>query len=206
MTTERPRRAALYARVSTGGQTTKQQIARLREVAAHHGWDVREEVEETVSGVARARPERDRLLREVRRGRIDVIAAVALDRLGRSLPDLLSVLQEVEAAGGSLYLDREGTATWTPAGRALLAMAGVFAAFERDLIRERTLAGIARARAEGKRIGRPPVPRGTRAAVMSLRREGAGLDRIAARLGLGKGTVQKIVREEGQREEEGHPA
>ena len=139
-------RVAIYARVSTSGQTTENQIRRLHEVAALRGWTTVQEYVETVSGAAKVRPMFDKMMMDARRRKFDTIAAVDVSRLGRSLSGLANLFEEVRQIGVDLYLDREAMDTSTPAGRAMLGMASVFAAFERDLIIERTVAGLATVR------------------------------------------------------------
>ena len=158
------KRVGLYLRVSTGDQTVENQRQALRAAAEYRGWTVVEEyVDEGISG-ARGREKRpafDRLLRAVVRRKIDIVAAWSVDRLGRSLQDLVSFLGELKGAAVDLYLDRQAVDTTTPAGKALFQMLGVFAEFERSIIQERVLAGIARARAKGTLLYRPiqePAP------------------------------------------------
>ena len=188
-------RVAIYARVSTSGQTTENQIRRLHEVAALRGWTIAHEYVETVSGAAKVRPMFDKMLMDARRRKFDTIAAVDVSRLGRSLSGLANLFEEVRQIGVDLYLDREAMDTSTPAGRAMLGMASVFAAFERDLIIERTVAGLATARAKGVRFGRPPASDGIVDAIRSLRLQGLGINSIARELRVGKSTVQRIANE-----------
>nr|WP_319251787.1 recombinase family protein [uncultured Celeribacter sp.] len=189
------KRVAIFARVSTGGQTSENQLIRLRDVAERAGWDVVQEYVETASGASRSRPALDRMMADARRRRFDLIAAVDVSRLGRSLANLAALFEEVRQIGCDLYLDREAVDTTTPAGRALLGMASVFAAFERDMIVERTHAGIARARLRGVRFGRPETSDGTCEAIRSLRQQGLGINKIAAELRVGKSVVQRIANE-----------
>lgn len=193
--TNLPKRVAIYARVSTEGQTPENQLMRLREVAARAGWDVAEEFVETVSGAAKARPEFDRMMREVRRRRIDLIAAVDLTRLGRTTIGLLNLLDELGQLGCDLYVDREALDTTTAAGRMMYAVVAAIAAFERELLIERTKAGMARARARGKQIGRAPASDALIDAIRALRADGMGMDRIARNLKCGKGLSQRVCRE-----------
>jgi len=186
-------RAALYARVSTNAQHTENQLRRLHEVAALRGWSVVGEYVETVSGAAKARPIFDKLMADARRRKFDTIAKVDVSRLGRSLSGLAGLFEEVRQIGVDLYLDREAMDTSTPAGRAMLGMASVFAAFERDLIIERTMAGLATARAKGARLGRPPASDGLMGAIRALRLQKVGINSIARELGCGKSTVQQVI-------------
>jgi DNA invertase Pin-like site-specific DNA recombinase len=132
----------------------------------------------------------------VARREIDMVAAWSVDRLGRSLVDLLAFLRELHAKGVDLFLHQQGIDTSTPSGRATFQMLGVFAEFERAMIRERVIAGLARARADGKRLGRRPVEQTEADKVktaLALRSRGVGIVRIAREVGLGVGTVQRIV-------------
>ncbi len=194
-------KAAIYARVSTtNGQTPKNQLLRLREVAAKAGWTVAEEfVDRGISGAKGRdkRPAFDRLCKAITRRDVDVVMAWSVDRLGRSLQDLVGFLGDLEAVGVDLYLDRQGIDTTTPGGKALFQMMGVFAEFERAMIQERINAGIARARKHGTKsgrpIGRPRISGKTLDAIHAARAEGKGIKRIARDLGVGVGTVQKAV-------------
>ncbi len=129
------------------------------------------------------------------RREIDVVMAWSVDRLGRSLQDLVAFLGDLRASGVDLYLDRQGIDTTTPGGKALFQMMGVFAEFERAMIQERVHAGLARARAEGKRLGRPKVSRKVERAILAARTMGKGINRIASDLGVGSSTVQRVLRE-----------
>ena len=170
---KKPKRAAIYARVSTkNGQTPQNQIIRLRDVAERAGWEVVEEfVDRGISGAKgrNGRPAFDRLCKAATRREIDVVMAWSVDRLSRSLQDLVAFLSELQASSVDLYLDRQGVDTTTPGGKALFQMMGVFAEFERAMIQERVHAGLARARKEGKRLGRPKVGKKTERAYTSAR-------------------------------------
>src|SRR5215218_1434506 len=188
------RRAAIFSRVSTDKQTTANQLQRLREVAERAGWHLVDVYEEVVSGAAKRgrRPAYDCLLKDAVRRRFEVLLAWDVSRLGRSLRELLDCFETLRRTGVYLYLDQQGVDTTTPAGRALLSMAGVFAEFERSMLIERTRAGLDRARAEGKRLGRPVTPDHVTRRVLELRRTGMGMDRIARELGIGKSVAQRI--------------
>ncbi len=198
---KKPKRAAIYARVSTkNGQTPQNQIIRLREVADKAGWEVVEEyVDRGISGAKGRdkRPAFDRLCTAATRREIDVVMAWSVDRLGRSLQGLVAFLSDLQASKIDLYLDRQGIDTTTPAGKALFQMMGVFAEFERAMIQERIHAGLARARKEGKRLGRPKVSQETERAILAARAEGKSYDKIMAELGVGKSTVRRVVAEAG---------
>ena len=155
-----PKTAALYLRVSTGEQTVENQRQELLSAAERRGWRIVAEFrDEGVSGAngRDKRPGFDRLCRAVVRHQFDIVAAWSVDRLGRSLQDLVACLGELHGAGVDLYLDRQGVDTSTPAGKALFQMLGVFAEFERSIIQERIAAGIMRARARRVRGAGGPL-------------------------------------------------
>jgi DNA invertase Pin-like site-specific DNA recombinase len=194
------KRVALYARVSTDQQSTDNQVSELRRVAERHGWTVVAEfVDQGVSGAKgrKGRPQFDALLRGVARRQFDMVVAWSVDRLGRSMTDLLGFLQELDAKGVGLYLDKQAVDTSTPAGKALFQMCGVFAEFERSLIVERVNAGLARARAKGTRsgrpFGRPRVDAEKEERVRAMRLEGHGKRRIARAVGVGISVVQRVL-------------
>src|SRR6267143_245210 len=148
-------RAGLYARVSTNDQQTlPMQSSAMREYAARRGWTITAQVREVGSGAAK-REAREKLLEAARRREIDVVLVWRLDRWGRSVTDLLTTLQELEHLGVGFVSLTEALDLTTPAGRAMAALLAVFAEFERDILRERVRAGLAHARQNGKRLGRP---------------------------------------------------
>ncbi len=192
------KRVAIYARVSTNGQTVTNQLRELRQVAKRQGWKVVGEfIDRGVSGAkGRAqRPQFDKLCQAATRREIDLIMSWSVDRLGRSLQHLVTFLGEIHAKGVDLYLHQQGVDTSTPAGKALFQMCGVFAEFERSMIQERVKAGLARARAQGKKLGRPRVAASIERKVRTHRTKGMGIKAIARKLGIGTGTVQRIVKE-----------
>ncbi|MEM0991116.1 MAG: recombinase family protein [Pseudomonadota bacterium] len=189
------RRAAIYARVSTGDQTPENQLLRLREVAARAGFDVVHEYVDTASGANPSRSGMERMLADAARRRFDILLAWDVSRLGRSLTQLVDVFDTLRALGIDLILEQQGVDTSTPAGRALMQMSAVFAEFERAMIVERTRAGMERARAMGKRIGRPPAPDTLVASIRALRSRGMGMDRIARELRCGKGVSQRVCQQ-----------
>ena len=203
-------KVAIYARVSTDGQSVNAQIADLRETAVRRGWRVVQEFTDKGISGAKGRDERpalDALLKAATRREFDIVASWSVDRLGRSLRHLVAGLGDLQAAGVGLYLHKQGLDTSTPSGRAMFGMLGVFAEFERDLIRERVRAGMKVAKAEQaagierlhnnglvkKPIGRPPVGTDMARKVLLLRAEKWGVNRIARELGIGSGTVRRIA-------------
>ncbi len=197
------KRAAIYARVSTSnGQTPQNQLMRLREVATKAGWEVVEEfVDRGISGAKGRdkRPAFDRLCTAATRREIDVVMAWSVDRLGRSLQDLVAFLGDLQASGVDLYLDRQGIDTTTPAGKALFQMMGVFAEFERAMIRERVQAGLERAKKHGTKsgrpVGRPKVNGKKRRAILAARNASNGINKIASELGVGSSSVRRVIAE-----------
>ena len=189
------KRVAFYLRVSTGEQTTENQRRELEQVAKRSGWQVVEIYEDAgISGAngREKRPAFDKLLKDASRREFDLVAAWSVDRLGRSLQHLVAFLGELHALKIDLYLHQQGIDTTTPAGKAMFQMMGVFAEFERAMIQERVKSGLARARASGQRLGRPPVAARKRAEVLKLRRDGQSVRAIARTLKLAPGTVQRI--------------
>jgi DNA invertase Pin-like site-specific DNA recombinase len=199
----KPRRVAIYARVSTGTQTVQNQLRELREIADRHGWIVAAEfTDKGISGAKgrEQRPGLDKMLKAVARREIDLVAAWSVDRLGRSLQDLLGFLGELHAKGVDLYLHQQGLDTSTPAGKALFQMMGVFAEFERAMIRERVRAGLERAKAQGKKLGRRRSEDPNRAAeVRRLRSEGMGIGKVAKTLGIGASYIQRLEHQAGSK-------
>jgi len=191
-------RAAIYLRVSTDGQTTENQRRLLIEVAERTGWDVVEVYEDHGVSGAKGRDQRpafDRLCKDANRRKFDVVMAWSVDRLGRSLQDLLSFLGELHAVGVDLFLHQQGVDTTTPAGKAMFQMMGVFAEFERAMIQDRIRAGLDRAKAQGKRLGRPPLDGRKRDEVLAARERGLSLRKISDQVGLSVGAVHRIVSE-----------
>jgi putative DNA-invertase from lambdoid prophage Rac len=151
-------RAALYGRVSTADQHPENQLAELRQYAAARGWTVtREYVDEGISGAKDRRPALDELLRDARRRKFDVIAVARLDRLGRSLKHLVVLLDELAALGVAFVSINEAIDATTPGGKLQMHLLAAMAEYERELIRERVRSGLARVRAQGKRLGRPRI-------------------------------------------------
>ena len=191
-----PKRVALYLRVSTGLQNTDNQQRELHAVARRHGWEIVEVFEDAGVSGAKGRGQRpglDALLLSVARKEIDLVCCWSVDRLGRSLQDLVSILAEFHSKRVDLYLHQQGLDTTTPAGKAMFQVMGVFAEFERAMIQERIKAGLARARAEGKRLGRPRVGKDVEEKIRLKRRKGGTIHGIAAQLGIGVSVVQRVI-------------
>jgi len=206
------KRAALYVRVSTDHQSVENQVRELKEVAQRRGWVLVETYQDAGISGAKGREQRpglDALLKDASRRKFDIVMAWAIDRLGRSLIDLLGTIQHLEAVGVDLYLDQQAIDTTTPAGKLLFQLTGAFAEFERSMIRQRVRAGlgvikqkiardgkfVSKAGKVRKRLGQP----GAEAHKLELARQelarGTGIGKTARMLGLGTGTVHKLKRE-----------
>jgi DNA invertase Pin-like site-specific DNA recombinase len=193
------KRAALYVRVSTAdrGQTVENQLQPLQEAATRLGWAVvaihRDEGVSGAYGRAR-RPGLDALLKGVSRREFDLVAAWSVCRLGRSLSDLVAMLSELRSRDIDLYLHQQALDTSTPSGRALFGMLGVFSEFERAMIRDRVMAGLDRARAAGKRLGRPRTTPFTISRIRAALDEGRGVRETARMLKVSPAKVSQVRR------------
>jgi DNA invertase Pin-like site-specific DNA recombinase len=192
------KRAVLYLRVSTIDQTTANQERELRQVADRMGCEIVHVYKDHGISGAKGRDKRpafDTLIRDANQRKFDMVMAWSVDRLGRSLQDLVSFLSELHALHIDLFLHQQGLDTTTPAGKAMFQMMGVFAEFERSMIAERVRAGLRRAKDEGKHIGRPRIdPEVEKRIREALRAPGRtdGVRKIAARFGVNASTVQRI--------------
>lgn len=208
MNAKKGTRVAIYARVSTDGQTVNNQLEELRSVADRHGWIIAAEfIDRGISGAKGRdkRPQFDAMLKAANRREFDMIASWSVDRLGRSLQHLVEFLSDIHAKGIDLFLHQQGLDTSTPSGKAMFQMLGVFAEFERAMIRERVQAGLKRARKEGKTLGRPTLERakGKKGAELRMRAakvralKGKGLSprKIAEQTGVSHMTVRRILAE-----------
>jgi DNA invertase Pin-like site-specific DNA recombinase len=190
------KRAVLYLRVSTLDQTTANQERELRQAAERAGWQVIKVYKDHGISGAKGREKRpafDALHRAATRREFDVVMAWNVDRLGRSLQDLVAFLSELHALKVDLFLHQQGLDTTTPAGKAMFQMLGVFAEFERSIIQERVRAGLARARSEGKTLGRPKIAANVETAIRKTLASGTGMIKTAKLHGVGVGTVQRIA-------------
>lgn len=189
------KRVAIYVRVSTSDQNTEVQRRELREVAERAGWDVVGVfADEGISGAKGRdkRPQFDAVLKLVTQRKVDMVAAWSVDRLGRSMKHLVETLGDLRSAGADLYLHKQALDTTTSAGRAMFQMLGVFAEFERELIRERVVAGMEAARAAGKPVGRPRAEEATVARIRELRAQGLGIRKVAREVGCGVSLIQRL--------------
>jgi DNA invertase Pin-like site-specific DNA recombinase len=192
------KRAAIYVRVSTDKQTVENQVRELHRIAERRGWQIVEEYHDAGISGAKGRDQRpglDRMLKDASKRRFDVVMAWAIDRLGRSLIDLLGTIQHLEACGVDVYLDQQSIDTTTPAGKLMFQMTGAFAEFERSMIRQRVKAGLKRAVEQGTKLGRPRVSPSIEKRIQTHLRQGKGILKVATELGVGTSTVQRIKEE-----------
>lgn len=188
--------AALYIRVSTDQQTTDNQRLELEKVAEKSGWTITHVFEDNGVSGSKGRDKRpglDAMLKAATKRKFDVVMVWSVDRLGRSLQDLIATMNELQAVGVDFYLHQQAIDTSTPSGKALFQMCGVFAEFERSMIVERVNAGLSRARAQGRVGGRPKLGQDIEAKIMELRAQGLGILKIAKTLGVGTSVVQRLV-------------
>jgi DNA invertase Pin-like site-specific DNA recombinase len=192
------KRAAIYVRVSTDKQTVENQVRELRQIAERRGWEVVEQYSDAGISGSKGRDRRpglDLMLNDAKRRKFDVVMAWAIDRLGRSLVDLLHTIQELEAAGVDLYLEAQSLDTTTPMGKLMFQVTGAFAEFERSMIRQRVHAGLKRAVEAGKTLGRPRISEKIERRIQEQLRAGKGILKVAHEIGVGHGTVERIARE-----------
>ena len=186
-------RAVIYARVSTADQTTENQTLELTKVAERNGWEITEVFEDTISGAKTKRPALERLLKGVIRKEFDVVMVWDVSRLGRSLTHLVSLLEDFHAKGINLYFHTQAIDTATSSGVALFQMMAVFSQWVRSMIQERVKAGLARAKAQGKKLGRPTVPPITVRKIQNLRASGLSLRAISKRTGVSVGKCHAVA-------------
>jgi DNA invertase Pin-like site-specific DNA recombinase len=193
------KRVAIYLRVSTSKQDTENQLRELSAVADRSGWDIWNIYEDAGISGAKGRDKRpglEAMMKAVNAKQFDLVATWSVDRLGRSLTDLLGILQELQEKGVDLFLHQQGLDTSTTAGKAMFQMLGVFAEFERGIIRERVNAGLARARANGTKLGRRRVGQAVEAQILELKAKGDGILKIGQKLGIGTSVVQRVFKQE----------
>jgi DNA invertase Pin-like site-specific DNA recombinase len=190
------KRFAIYLRVSTSKQDTDNQLRELSAVADRSGWEIWKVYEDAGISGAKGRDQRpglEAMMKAVNAKKFDMVATWSVDRLGRSLTDLLGILRDLQEKGVDLFLHQQGLDTSTTAGKAMFQMLGVFAEFERGIIRERVNAGLARARAKGTKLGRRPVKPAVEARIRELKAEGMGILKIGRTLGVGTSVVQRVI-------------
>lgn len=192
------KRCAFYVRTSTDRQSVENQVAALTAIAERRGWKIIETYRDAgISGTKgrNGRPGLDAALTGAKRHHFDILMVWAIDRLGRSLTDLLSTIKSLETWGTELYIDQQNIDTTSPMGRVIFVIFGALAEFERTHIVSRINAGIARAKAAGKTFGRPKIAAKLEAAIVRTLKSGKGIHKTAREHGVGVGTVQRIKRE-----------
>ena len=188
-------KVALYMRVSTEDQHNDNQDLRIREVCEVRGWDIVRVYEDTESGGKRSRPGLDAMLSEAKRGHFSGVVAVKVDRIARSLRDLLEISGSLGRYGVGLYFTDNDIDIDSSQGRLMFSILGAFAEYEREIIRDRTKAGLRRARRSGKKIGRPKIHGSKVVKIQDLHREGLSVRKIADRVQVSKSAVSRILRE-----------
>lgn len=197
------KKVVIYGRVSTNKQTVDHQLNQLREISQRNDWEVVDEyLDEGISGSLGRdkRPSFDRLLKDVNRKKFDGILVWSIDRLGRSLQDLVSFLNDVQSKNIDLYIHQQGLDTSTPTGKMMFQMCGVFAEFERNIIRERVKSGMENAKINGTKSGRPigrpsMVNSSTKTTVVELLDRGMSKTKVCKTLSIGVGTLYKLLDE-----------
>ena len=191
------KRIAIYARVSTDKQTCENQLQELRVIAERMNYTiVAEFVDNGISGMKtrQDRPALDQLMKSATQRKFDMVMCWSIDRLGRSLQNLVEILNELQAMKIDLFFLQQGMDTSTPSGRMIFSVFGAIGEFERNLIRERVIAGQKRAVANGVKMGRPSkMNDGMRSAIQLLREKGMGIKQIARELKVGIGTVYSVI-------------
>ena len=193
--------AAIYARVSTKEQNTDNQVLELKKVAEKAGWEISNTfIDHGISGSKgrKDRPALDTLLKTITRRETKRVLVWSVDRLGRSLQDLISTLNEINSSGAELYIHQQAIDTGTSSGRMLFSMLGVFAEFEREMISERVSAGLERAKANGVKLGRKRIPPITERKVIELSNKGLSQRKVATRVNISQQKVSMILREQRQ--------
>jgi DNA invertase Pin-like site-specific DNA recombinase len=191
------KKVAIYARVSTDKQTSENQLIELRETAKRMNFNVIEEfIDHGISGTKSRihRPALDAMLKLATQRKIEMILCWDISRLGRSLQHLIEILNELQTLKCDLYFHQNGIDTSTITGRMIFQVCGSLAEFERNLIRERVIAGQQRAKSEGRHIGRPTQMNDSlRTSIKLLREQGMAIKRIAKTLSIGVGTVYSVI-------------
>ena len=192
------KKVAIYARVSTDKQTCDNQLIELRAVAERCGYTIVQEfVDSGISGAKGRtdRPALDSMMKAANQRKFDMILVWSIVRLGRSLQNLVELLNDLQSMRVDLMFLQQGMDTSTSSGRMMFSIFGALAEFERNLIRERVIAGQNRAKARGVKMGRPSkMNDGLRSAIQLLRQNGMGIKQIAKEVGVGVGTVYSVIK------------
>ena len=191
------KKIAIYARVSTDKQTCENQLIELRAVAERMGYEiVSEYLDEGISGAKsrQDRPALNAMMKAATQRKFDLVMCWSIDRLGRSLQNLVEILNELQSLKVDLMFLQQGLDTSSASGRMMFSVFGALAEFERNLIRERVIAGQNRAKAKGVKMGRPSkMNDGLKSAIQLLRSNGMGIKQITKEVGVGIGTVYSVI-------------
>ena len=191
------KKVVLYSRTSHWESNPQNQINELKQVANRFGWTIiKEYTDKGISGAKGrdGRPEFDAMLKSAMKKEFDLVMFWAVDRASRNLTHLVQMMDDLHSKNVGMYFHQQAIDTTTPSGRAMISMAGVFAEFERSMLKERVLASHARAKAEGKTIGRPSaISDGLIKSIKFMRSKNVGIKRIARELGCGVGTIYKVI-------------
>ena len=189
------KRVALYARVSTDKQTCENQLSELRAITERMGYIIVQEfIDEGISGVKARRPALDLMMKMATQRKFDMVMCWSIDRLGRSLQNLIELLNQLESVRIDLFFHQQAIDTSTPMGKMMFSILGALGAYERELIRERVIAGLQTAKSRGVKLGRPSkMNDGMKNAVQLLRNNGMGVKKIAKELQIGVGTVYSVL-------------
>lgn len=189
------KRVAIYARVSTDKQTCENQLTELRALAVRMGYTIVQEfIDEGISGVKASRPALDLMMKMATQRKFDMVICWSIDRLGRSLQNLIELLNQLESVRIDLFFHQQAIDTSTPMGKMMFSILGALGAYERELIRERVIAGLQTAKSRGVKLGRPSkMNDGMRNAIILLREKGIGIKKIAKELGIGIGTIYSVI-------------
>ena len=198
MNYSKTRRIAIYARVSTATQTVENQFQELRQVADRNGWHIVVELSDNGISGSKGRDQRpafDELLKRATRREFDLIMVWAIDRLGRSIQHLVGFMNEIQSLGVDLYIHQQAIDTTTASGRMIFGIFSALGEYERELMRERIMAGQRRARSQGVKIGRPSkMNDAVRTSVKLLHGNGMAIRNISKQLEIGVGTVYSVLR------------
>jgi DNA invertase Pin-like site-specific DNA recombinase len=188
-------KVAIYTRVSTTDQTVENQQIALREYAEKRGWNIYREYSDVASGAKEDRKELKELMSEAKKRKFDVVLVWKFDRFARSLIHLLTALKTFEEIGVDFMSLQDSIDTTTSSGRLMFSVIGAFAQFERDIIRERTILGLNRAKSKGIKLGRRKLDYNIQQQIGELKSKGLSLQKIADKLGIAKGSVFNYLKE-----------
>ena len=193
-----PKQVCLYPRVSKTSQSVERQISELKIVADRNNWKIVDRfIDHGISGAKgrQDRPELDRLMKDSTKRKFDIVMAWSIDRLGRSLQNLMEILNDLNAKKIDLYFDQQSIDTTTPTGSLMFSILGAFSQFEREMIRERVISGLGNARKKGRIGGRPTnLTNEIRTRILELKAAGATIRKIKEERAVGTATIYEVIR------------